>query len=113
MADCATVLSPIAELSRVALFVSNYRQTFVSNYKQAVVSWKKNSFNESIDFCKRRMAIVLPCGCLLDLFTARFVPTGSPSRGGDVTVYVYDINQPSLHTPFSSVLLSISVFVAL
>ena len=71
MADCATVLSPIAELSRVALFVSNYRQTFVSNYKQAVVSWKKISFN------------------------------------------VYDINQPSLHTPFSSVLLSISVFVAL
>ena len=27
------------------------------------------------------------------------VTTGSPSRGGDVTVYVYDTNQPSLPTP--------------
>ena len=41
------------------------------------------------------------------------VPTGSPSRGGDVAVYVFDINQPSLSTPFYSVLVSISVFVAL
>ena len=37
------------------------------------------------------------------------VPTGSPSRGGDVAVYVFDINQPSLPTPFYSVLVSISV----
>ena len=29
------------------------------------------------------------------------VPTGSPSRGGEVTVCVKDINQPSLPTPFS------------
>ena len=29
------------------------------------------------------------------------VPTGSPSRGGDVMVYVFDINQPSLPTPFT------------
>ena len=42
-----------------------------------------------------------------------FVPAGSPSRGGDVTVYVYDINQLSLPTPFYSVLVSISVFMAL
>ena len=41
------------------------------------------------------------------------VPAGSPSRGGDVTVYVKDINQPSLPTPFYSVLVSVSVFVAL
>ena len=41
------------------------------------------------------------------------VPTGSPSRGGDVTVYVKDIKQPSLPIPFYSVLVSISVFVAL
>ena len=27
-------------------------------------------------------------------------PAGSPSRGGDVTVYVFDINKPSLPTPF-------------
>ena len=29
------------------------------------------------------------------------VPTGSSSRGGDVTVYVFNINQPSLPTPFT------------
>ena len=32
---------------------------------------------------------------------------GSPSRGGDVKVYVCDMNQPSLPTPFYSVLVSI------
>ena len=42
------------------------------------------------------------------------VLAGSPSRGGDVAVYVFDINQPSLPTPFSySVLVSISVFMSL
>ena len=40
------------------------------------------------------------------------VPVGSPSRGGDVVVYVYDINQPSFPTPFYSVLVSVSVFKA-
>ena len=40
------------------------------------------------------------------------VPMGSTSRGGDVTVYVYDINQPSLPAPFYSVLVSISVSMA-
>ena len=40
------------------------------------------------------------------------VRAGSSSRGGDVTVYVFDINQPSLPTPFYSVLASISVFTA-
>ena len=38
---------------------------------------------------------------------------GSPSRGGDVAVYVCVINQPSLPTPFRSVLMSISIFMAL
>ena len=41
------------------------------------------------------------------------VPTGSPSHDGDVAVYVLDTNQPSLPTPFYSVLVSVSVFVAL
>ena len=41
------------------------------------------------------------------------VPAGSPSRGGDVVVFVFDINQPSLPTPFYSALVSISVFKAL
>ena len=38
---------------------------------------------------------------------------GSPPCGGDVEVYVFDINQPSLPTPSYSVLVSISVFMAL
>ena len=38
------------------------------------------------------------------------VPMGSPSRGGDVAVYVFDINQLSLPTLFYSVLVSISAF---
>ena len=41
------------------------------------------------------------------------VPAGSPSHGGDVAVYVFNISQPSLPTPFYSVLASISVFMAL
>ena len=41
------------------------------------------------------------------------VPAGSPSRGGGVVVNIFDINQPSLPTPFYSVLASISVFIAL
>ena len=40
------------------------------------------------------------------------VLTGSSSRGGDVAVYVLDINQPSSPTPFYSVLVSASVYVA-
>ena len=47
--------------------------------------------------------------------TSSFSSMGSPSRGGDVTVYVYvpDINQLSLPTPFYSVLVSVSVFMVL
>ena len=41
------------------------------------------------------------------------VPVGSSSPGGDVTVYVFSINQLSLPTPFYSVLMSISVFMVL
>ena len=41
------------------------------------------------------------------------VPAGSPSRGGTVVVYVKDLNQPSLPTPFYSVLVCASAFMAL
>ena len=41
------------------------------------------------------------------------VPAGSPSSGGDVSVHVFDINQPSLPTPLYSVLGSMSAFTAL
>ena len=43
----------------------------------------------------------------------RTILGGSPSRGGDVTVYVYDISQSSLPTPFNYVLVSVSVFMTL
>ena len=45
--------------------------------------------------------------------TCAKVPAGSSSSGGDVAVYLFDVNQPSLPTPFHSVLASISVFMAL
>ena len=38
---------------------------------------------------------------------------GSPSRDGDVAVYVCDINEPGMPAPFYSALASISVFMAL
>ena len=38
---------------------------------------------------------------------------GSPSHGGDTVVYVFNISQPSLPTPYHTVLVSISVFMAL
>ena len=50
---------------------------------------------------------------MIDKLAIVLDPTGSPSRGGDVAVYVFDINQPSLSTPFYSVLVSLSVFMAL
>ena len=36
--------------------------------------------------------------------TVQKVPTGSPSRGGDVAVYIFGINQASLPTLFYSFL---------
>ena len=39
-------------------------------------------------------------------------PRGA-ARGGDVAVYVFNISKPSLPTPFHSVLVPISVFMAL
>ena len=47
------------------------------------------------------------------MLTIACVPTGSPSLGGDVAVYVFDVNQRSLPTPFNSVLVSVSVFMVL
>ena len=47
------------------------------------------------------------------MFLLAHVTAGSPSRGGDVAVYVFEINQPSLSTPFYSVRVSVSVFMVL
>ena len=56
-------------------------------------------------------------GCIddynLDCMHLWWGPVGSPSHGGDVAVYVLNINQLSLPTRFHSVLVSISVFMAL
>ena len=55
-----------------------------------------------------------PCRCCIQSrFSLTVTPTGSPSRGGDVAVFVFDINQPSLPTPFYSVFVPISVFMSL
>ena len=40
-------------------------------------------------------------------------PMDAPSRGGDVAVYVFDVNQPNLSTRFYSVLVSVSAFMSL
>ena len=49
----------------------------------------------------------------LPLSSSSSAPTGSFSRGGDVDINVFDINRPSLPAPLCSVLVSISVFIAL
>ena len=48
-----------------------------------------------------------------DYLQQSVVPADLPSRRGDVAVYVFDINQPSLPTPFYSVLVCVSLFKAL
>ena len=51
-----------------------------------------------------------------DVFVSKptkLVPAGSPSRGGDVAAYAFNISQPSLPTPFYSVLVFVSGFMAL
>ena len=50
-------------------------------------------------------------GVLFFIYTR--VPPGSPSSGGYVAVYVFNINQPSLATAFYSVLVSVSLFMTL
>ena len=51
-------------------------------------------------------------GIEVSIYSAQ-VPACSLFRGGDVVVHVFDINQPSLPTPFYSVLVSVSKFRAL
>ena len=58
-------------------------------------------------------SLSVPTATALVCFTVVRVPTGSPSRGGYVTVCVSDIHHPSSPTPFYSVLVPISVFIAL
>ena len=49
---------------------------------------------------------------VFSLLCLSLVPAGLPSLGGDVTLYVKDINQPSLPTPLYPALVSVSVLMA-
>ena len=49
----------------------------------------------------------------IDVVAADIIPSDSPSRGGNVAAYVFDIKQLSLPNPFYSVLVSVSVFMAI
>ena len=62
---------------------------------------------------RKKLMVLLIRACVHNFPHALNCSLGSPSRGGDVAVYFFDINQPSLPTPFYSVLLSVSVFMAL
>ena len=72
-----------------------------------------------VEKCNLLPRCLLPCTLLPLLLLPRAssppVPAGSPSRGGDVVVaYVFNISQASLPTtPFYSVLVTVSVFMAL
>ena len=62
----------------------------------------------------KQVRSAMPCDHCKDssVFTYSVSSRAHHSRGGDVVVYVFDMNQPSWPTPFYSVLESISVFMA-
>ena len=62
---------------------------------------------------KERAKTIAPLGVPIRSKKMYYYSVGSQSRVGDVVVYVFDTNQPSLPTPFYSVLVSVSVFMAL
>ena len=73
----------------------------------------KIRFNESVAAPTIFILILFFSPLCIILTPSADVPAGSPSRGGHVMVYVTDVNQPNLPTPFYSVLVSVSVFMAL
>ena len=71
-----------------------------------VPSWESSELeNQSVNQSKLSIDVRRITGRII-------VPSGSPTRGGDVT-FMSDISQPSLPTPFRSVLVSFSVSMAL
>ena len=62
-------------------------------------------------YIRARVCFSFSLSLFVSLYLSVSVPTGSPSRGGNVAVYVIDRNQPSLPTPFYSLLVSVSVFM--
>ena len=98
---CTDVVSPLMQEPEV-LFSCEFELFMEQPYWFAVYQWRAEK------------GWLVMHSILLSLTpTLLMAPAGSPSRGGDVTVYVCDINQPSLPTPFYSVLVSISDFMAL
>ena len=90
--------------------VLSYKAWSVSEYKLAY-------FNSPLLPGRNSTFPILTCIDWIRFFVGPFaymdVPADSPSRGGDVAVYVFDISQRSFSTSFYSVLVSFSVFMAL
>ena len=90
-----------------------------SLFKVMFHCWRSCSLLISLSLLKSLFSVKGPvrrwrsCSFLKVIFSAESGPTGSPSRGGDVTVCGFDINQPILPTPFYSVLVTVSVLTAL
>ena len=71
------------------------------------VSTKKGGEDEAVVREKRkgrRLGGNHSCPRFFSHRASTLVSAGLPSRGGDVAVYVFDINQPSLFTPFFPIL---------
>ena len=61
----------------------------------------------------QRTLLSIPTRSVIFLLPVRGVPRGSPTRGGNVAVYVFCINQPSFPASLYPVPVSISVCMAL
>ena len=92
-------------------FQSRYNALWLTELKTLITDYFFLFFLLLFIFC---------CGCLSGKkkrrrkaqFVQVWVPVGSPSRGGNVAVYVFDINQPSLPVPFFFFLNYYYVFVS-
>ena len=79
-------------------------------------AWRKSEYSHASFICCRDCCVISALAVHSASFVSnplQTVPVGSPSRGGDVMVYALDVNKPSFPTPFYSVLVSVSVFMAL
>ena len=65
------------------------------------------------DWCQNVHQILLTIITRSLSLSPYWVPAGSPSRGRDVAIYLFEINQPSLPTLFYSVLVSAYFVMAL
>ena len=67
----------------------------------------------SSTLCSCLFSFIIAVSLSLSSFFLSLCPHGLTSHGGDVAVYVFNINQLSLPTLLYSVLASVSVFMAL